>query len=730
MPQPSAGEWSQEDKAMEATNASPSPQPLETKTTSSTLTSSASDQSADAIYGLIRPKPPIPTKTKSHALLHILVHAPSLITTTLLLSLNARNVFFRSPGLATNYILSALQLASKLHEGLIILSIADIVNYQVRWQMVHTGGVPLGLLRGSQRISSLSIWGMRGWRFKNMRRHFWVIFLIIIAAGLCFLSGPASAVAILPRLGVWEADGYPPVFIEKSTEELYPTVLTTDSSPRECLTEDAVNRANRECPASGVKEILDSISTARENAAFGGRNSSLGLKTRMTVYSTQHDIRRWIQGYPRSFYESSYFASTVPEFAGSILAGSKKDHFQVNDTGGTIGDNKLAIKTTPGILKMPFVETNCGIAKGYTGGEKWGFSRQNRTLTLVPWDLGHFGVAVPSSIVTGWNSTTLASNTIFEWAQFDERSSARPSAFGMLLRQNTAYYCMVNAVWTPEEIFWMNLDEQEPVVQTKHLSLKNTESEGNRKEPLLKLVKLERGWLDLLSVPVRQNNSTTSVIEAIGESCGELVDIAGVEASMRENAFAYCLETNLAHYVVDALSRVQSGDAQYTISGNGVRELNKPTTKDTTPTISDLQNTDKYTEFRISLSKRGYGYRFNANVQVAALVLLAHVALVSFHLLFLVSGGWGVGAWDLSAVVLGERGGKSVFGRVLSGTLSERVWVRKGAEGGVEMVVGDGDESVEGGDEEIATRHIGSETGESEEAARKRLVRGQERGIM
>ncbi|CZR65540.1 uncharacterized protein PAC_15440 [Phialocephala subalpina] len=227
----------------------------------------------------------------------VIPHIISIVVTAAVVQLSFRNVYWMdlkapnkdiTPGLTQGGALNFLQLAAKLHELLILASISSIVLHAVQYHLTGSSGLPLGMVSNSFELTSgqflrrKSFWTLlltvdpnSGKRFLYMR--FWI--LSLFAAILVVLSGPSSAIAVLPTLNYFAVDkpfNSPvlPYFIFNKSTELWPVTLTEGSlnSPIANITcQNPLSYSETQaCPASGY----------RENYSWGGStllsNTDLG----------------------------------------------------------------------------------------------------------------------------------------------------------------------------------------------------------------------------------------------------------------------------------------------------------------------------------------------------------------------------------------------------------------------------------------------------------------------
>ncbi|KUJ07741.1 uncharacterized protein LY89DRAFT_742513 [Mollisia scopiformis] len=212
----------------------------------------------------------------------LLPHMLAIVVTAAVVQLSFRNVYWMdlkapheniSPGLTQSGALNFLQLAAKLHELLILASISSIVLYAVQSHLTGPSGLPLVMVANSFELTSgqflrrKSFWTVpwsvdvtTGKKFFYLK--FWL--LSLLAAALVVLSGPSSAIAVIPTLNYFEISEpfrspVLPYFIFNRSTDLWPTTLSSGSlnsptSGNNCTDPYSIHMAV--CPSSGFSETL------------------------------------------------------------------------------------------------------------------------------------------------------------------------------------------------------------------------------------------------------------------------------------------------------------------------------------------------------------------------------------------------------------------------------------------------------------------------------------------
>ncbi|KAI9807873.1 MAG: hypothetical protein M1825_005179 [Sarcosagium campestre] len=127
--------------------------------------------------------------------------------------------------------LALLQVAAKTLELLINGSLATIIFHAVRQELAFGDGVPLGLVTSGLSCAQLShLWSPELWSSmsKSAVRNWaiWRIIVLVIASIIIgTLSGPSSAILMIPAKKSWWAYGTS-FFMKGSQDDLWPSRLT------------------------------------------------------------------------------------------------------------------------------------------------------------------------------------------------------------------------------------------------------------------------------------------------------------------------------------------------------------------------------------------------------------------------------------------------------------------------------------------------------------------------
>ena len=229
------------------------------------------------------------------------IHLVPIVISIALLQLSFRNVFWQPPGgenLAE--ILGVFQVAAKAHEILIVLSVSQIVLYYIQHQLISNHGIPFGLLTLAYRValgshpfspglfaSLKSVVGHGPSLKKHSQwRPLWqplsLVIVVSIATLIALAAGPASAIAMIPRLKWWNYHDLflfyernnqtAPEFSMYVTKQLFPSDVTSQSLPGPFCSDKNLD-AYGLCPFAGFEDSRLAGLGGRPYPSPGQRNT-------------------------------------------------------------------------------------------------------------------------------------------------------------------------------------------------------------------------------------------------------------------------------------------------------------------------------------------------------------------------------------------------------------------------------------------------------------------------
>lgn len=340
-----------------------------------------------------------------------LFHLPAVAVTVTLLCLYA--VEFHWPyGHPTAEELAALQFAAKGHEGLILVSLTDVLLSMISYGLMNSNvGVPLGFVSspfylGSpiRYLFSSELWSAI--RHSVTRRIFpkTTGLVIIIAALLCIGASPLSAIAMIPR-EKWR--GFPKTGFGHSldtvcfvNQRLYELDLDSQHVPKLPQSKKTSNCTNARCTAD--RRRLDYLNDIMYPSQFDDPGHLARYKLQNITY-TYYDALSTTRPLSLSVVNNS---QEVPDrtisdlFPSDLAVSTCPMAFLANyfDEGGGIKDvpsdtprwlvetKQMAVKGMIRKWKQPLVFVGCHSERLYESAVSMGFNSEllNKSVTLHP----------------------------------------------------------------------------------------------------------------------------------------------------------------------------------------------------------------------------------------------------------------------------------------------------------------------------------------------------------
>ena len=169
------------------------------------------------VHKLLRRQPhqsPI-VQNRFRTLLQVLYLLLPVAFTSVTLSLSWRGVYFTSRSI--NMTLAQLQIAAKLHDVLIALSLSEVLLYHLRNQLTSERGTNFGLFSVAYSIAVGSFPSLEAFwhpfyasmRPGHVRWHTRIlVYFVLLVAVIGLAANPAASVALLPRLDWWPSPDF------------------------------------------------------------------------------------------------------------------------------------------------------------------------------------------------------------------------------------------------------------------------------------------------------------------------------------------------------------------------------------------------------------------------------------------------------------------------------------------------------------------------------------------
>ncbi|KAK6951406.1 hypothetical protein Daesc_007941 [Daldinia eschscholtzii] len=640
-------------------------------------------------------------KKRTTLTLLALFHFPAVAVTLLFVGLYAGAALWPWSD-PSNNVLNAIQFAAKVHEGLIVGSLTQIVFHRLRYELLGQHGVPFGLVAASFQISSVPFFFTQAfWSSivaKRSLRHILTSILLFFVLVLALVSGPSSAIVMLPRLG-WSPlpntfgaplDGSRVVtrnqFIGSVFPSLYPANISGGNSRLDICTKWFAASGNypTECPSSGWRELVASLT-----AIFlsGQRSATMEQELSLTVSALVGS--RIISGgvlpqgdtalnntmvyatSPADFLMSAlnWKSSRVLESNPSLIYRIEPDLTELRDGPPTPWMQPLThVQCSSNAIEIIKYETKKkhfnidDIPFSFLKGINFPFDISLNTAFLrevfavSPETRNNSDTAQMAFVdlgdKLGFPISAAAIFAYFSSYQKPPPADEDPSVVVYEPLFTSIEVCILEATWIESHTEVLRNSTAEPVAQTEtDIALETIVNGTSLQRPT---INLGMDWINSLNdiVPVIGNINDTedvSFFNYIASFCSR--------AALKQT----CQSVFLASFMVDAISRFQLVYQNVYFfdnvngSGLGYNAIHSApyienTGANMTPALheNDIKDTSLYTNIPIVVSKQAYGFRLNnLTVFLAMIILLLHVALVVAHILIsLIGRPWSSNAWS------------------------------------------------------------------------------------
>ncbi|GKT55648.1 hypothetical protein ColTof4_14097 [Colletotrichum tofieldiae] len=314
-----------------------------------------------------------------------LIHLPALVATIALVVVSNLRLFWyseegikggpkgRSVLVPANVVNNILQVPAKVHEILIIASLASISLAMFRRRLM-SDGVRLGFLTGGYRVGDLAYLFSPAFKRQGIDLHRpWELLLagfVVFATIMSTIVGPASAVLLVPTLGWYPldhqlafSDVIMPLTYYRSPNFTWPARLTEINAGlvnmRHCKGVSGLYQ--HWCPAGGYTDIWNWVQS------FG----STDLRDSLSFHFPSTDLRRELVFTQSNSWESdSITLSTTPSQFLMVSLGLFRDYIDHEYVGAVSSGTPYRLTTKPSgvtagsqdeYLRQPFVQSKCKV---------------------------------------------------------------------------------------------------------------------------------------------------------------------------------------------------------------------------------------------------------------------------------------------------------------------------------------------------------------------------------
>lgn len=591
----------------------------------------------------------------ARCLIHIV---PSVLSLTIVI-LNLKGYYIgdelAGPSGYDSQKLGALQFAAKLHELTIHASIAAMVLSYLRYELALGKGLPFGAMLAGNQFTDLSfLWSIELWGALSSWRvpHTWIrrtvmAAILILATLIAAAAGPVSAIAIIPRLGLWPACGTR-FWLNSSNAALWPAeVNASHFDPAQCTQADT--EPDFGCPDGGLQSIKAFSTTLRRRGwdwvparslTVYGRHGTRSMNITLKLgRNTDRVTTAFVPPLAAvdAFTEASTWWPSAARYAfkrgGPRYWLARKAYIEASATAPVTRVRCSSLMSTTGgpgqSIYFPLLNPLEDVltSTSYTDDQIWNDAAMEissgRELSKVFWS------PLPN---TDFKNSTMGAVVVLP---FEPNASAI-----------TYTTCNVDARWAATRIWTFNFEN----------TFGLPEGLPDVRNPLGRYdvdwswphISADIEWVNYMSRKMSQANETVDAFAAIAADAG----ITGTP----DPTHPWAIESILAMMFTDALARVGSNATlQGELKGRG-----KPRLADWEdgPWVDEfMQFGDAYAidapanaewySSRLSVSVVGYAYSSDgATSKLACSILLFHVLLAFIHTIYSLKSGLSSSSWD------------------------------------------------------------------------------------
>lgn len=550
-----------------------------------------------------------------------LIHLPPVAVTSAVLSLYIADVRWKNP---TNNALNALQFAAKIHEALIILSLADILMGRINYHLSNKGdSLPLGFLASPLLLNSPFLYLISSELWSPIlssgvrdKRHKITGVMILLTAVLCIAASPLSAITMIPRQG-WRlnlgGDGRAGFRTTYTPGTLYYTDLDAEAVPDADLGAQSTRPSQMSILETGISRRTAPLKGPFENSTY----ANYGSTRRPMSYKTD-----------RPGAVATCPLSAITRHMGNVMYGFDRSDELVK------AGNKADESSVPTKWKQPLVSAECSSSVLVNGTAEFFFGPKPYLSQAVeihdeqhPWILNVTRNISNSARPLGYSflnlketknlqiSTDMIFATLVNETTGDD---GYPTPLRPVVVQLTL--CLISARWTEADV-WLEAGRTGDALS--HFNFPNEEEVTQIRQSFgtEDFINIGEDWMaGIASLPNTSANRTA--YEEAMDFCSAVPRPLILDSS--------CLQTFLAMHVTDAIAEL--GEFQQYKLTTWVRS-------------NANANSLTYTGYVYV-----YSYEFGSSIgiPIAFSILLLHVLVVIIYavLLFCSKHRWYKAGWS------------------------------------------------------------------------------------
>ncbi|KIW57194.1 hypothetical protein PV05_05784 [Exophiala xenobiotica] len=615
-------------------------------------------------------------------------HVLPIVTSIVILTLSFHGIYIGADFATETITLMSFQIAAKIHEIFIVASLSVIVFHAVRHELLHGGGLPLGLVGSGFNFGSFDFFFTKEFRGglsnammpgHKLRKTGFII-LLCVAGLIAALAGPSSATLIVPTLQTWQAGGTH-FYLNGSSEDFWPSDVSRNALAVQNICNGSKSTELAVCPAGGYLSIREHWSRMNYTNFYtydvptyakklsGSRfywpihSPASPVPPRYTLGNARN-VTAFSPGTATFFVQPHAAASTLMQRIANRWWTALQSYMKVSDR--QVDDRKIGVEVLSAITTI-----RCSEPQNLPASAK---------SIRFPAISGRFDYVDGADFIVDSLNTSTVDYIRFQWVHLPDLfgsvsiGAVLESAWNAEKTSRAVVGCSVQAGWLPTSVytdeytFWTGWYPWNMEYGRRTPSW--VEKPANEPQPATNgRVAFSDDWLSLLNPTVADPQPsaetwTPSVMESIIGASGLADDLSSPDEASLAEAWAadgqlgisrtVMLESIISSVITDGLSR--SG-AYRVFDTDGSSSEGPFSMFDPLPDFDKRiidghdalqvpsRDTD-ITTLRIKMQITGYALKRSLAGALSMVVLLAHIILAAGHIVFVMVRRQASDSWD------------------------------------------------------------------------------------
>ncbi|OAP65658.1 hypothetical protein AYL99_01630 [Fonsecaea erecta] len=617
-------------------------------------------------------------------------HAPPIAISIGILALSFHGIYIGADFASQTITLMSFQIAAKIHEIFIVASLSVIIFHAVRHELLHGGGLPLGLVGSGFNFGSFDFFFTKEFRGGLLNvmtpgdrlRKAGFIILLCVAGLIAALAGPSSATLIVPSSQTWQAGGTH-FYLNGSAQDFWPSDVSSDASALVSMCNGSTTTELAICPAGGYLSIREHWSRvnytnfqtydvpAYAKKLSGSRfywpvSSASSPVPPRYVLGNARNVTAFSPGSATFFVQPHAATSTLMQRIANKWWTALESHMKVSDR--QVDDRKIGVDVLSAITTV-----RCG--------EPQDLPASANTIRF-PAISGRFDYADGPDLTVDSLNATAVDHIHFHWVHLPDQfgsvsiGAVLESAWNINKTSRVVVGCSAQAGWVPTSVytdeysFWTgwypwNIEYGGRIPSWHNVPPGQSQPATNGR------VAFNDDWLNLLNPNVAdaelssETTWTPSTMESIISASGLADDLSSHNGTSLAEAWVddgqlgisrtVLLESIISSVITDGLSRsgsyrifdTQGSPAEWPFSMfDPLPDFDKRIIDGLDALRAPSQSDSDVTTLRVKMQITGFALKRSLEGALSMVVLLAHIILAIGHIVFVMVKSQSSDSWD------------------------------------------------------------------------------------